>query len=603
MYMYPDRRVRLPYAPMGNRMPSLFHIFDEKGQKMTIDQLVRGKDGGQWNRGLENELGRLSNGISNRVTGSKTINFIHKADVPKNKKVTYANFICDYRELKDEKYRVRLTLGGDKLEYSDETAAPAANLLETKILVNSVISDAVKGARFMSMDIKDFFLQSTLPEKEYLRIHSRYFTPYFRQLYNINEKINKDGYVYCEILKGMYGLKQAAILAYKKLKGVLGEAGYLQIDNTTGLWKHKTRKTVFALCVDDFGVKYFNKEDMDHLVRTLQQEYVITIDKNGKNYCGLTFDWHYKDKYVDVSMPNYIKKALQKYGHKPPKKPQYAPHIWASKFYGKKPQQATPTDTSEKLKGKEIIDVQSKIGTFLYYGRAVDQTILPALGEISIQQSTPTKNTKCELEMLMDYLHTYPSAVLRYYAGEMQLSVESDAAYLILPGAKSRIAGYYVLNNSTNNKKPSPIFVECKAIRHVVCSAAEAETHGLFVNCQNAIIIRNALEGMGHKQNKTEVSTDNTTSTGFVHKTMKEKRSKTWDMRYNWLRDEVVKKIINVKWKKGESNMADYFTKNHPPSHHREKREDYILKGYSIQQIEKTICMNVINTYSRARVY
>ena len=102
--------------------------------------------------------------------------------------------------------------------------------------------------------------------------------------------------------------------------------------------------------------------------------------------------------------------------------------------------------------------------------------------------------------MLMDYLSTYPNAVLRYYAGDMQLSVESDVAYLVLSGAKSRIAGYYILSNTTNKEKPSPIFIECKAIRHVVCSAAEAETHGLFVNCLNSISMRHALNGLGHNQ-------------------------------------------------------------------------------------------------------
>ena len=603
VYLYPNANVRLPYAPMANRrMQSLFHIFDDTGKKLSIDQLINGKDADKWNRGLDNELGRLADGIPNRIVGTKTINFIRKQDVPRNKKVTYANFVCDFRELKEEQYRVRMTLGGDKLEYTGETASPATNLLETKILVNSVISDAKKGARFMSLDIKDFFLQSNLPEKEYLRIHKRYFSNYFRQLYGLDTLIDKDGYIYCEILKGMYGLKQAAILAYKKLKDILENAGYKQIENTTGLWTHRKRKLYFALCVDDFGIKYFGKDDMQHLIKTLQDHYVITIDIEGKNYCGLTFDWHYDKNYVDVKMPGYIEKALSKYGHKPPKKPQYAPHVWAAKFYGKSPQQATPEDTSKQLNNKDKTKVQSQVGTFLYYGRAIDQTILPALGEISIKQSKPTEKTKSELKMLMDYLSTYPNAVLRFYAGDMQLKVESDAAYLVLPGAKSRIAGYYVLSNTTNREKSSPIFIECKAIRHVVCSAAEAETHGLFTNCQNTIIIRNALNGLGHKQNKTVVISDNTTSTGYVNKTMKEKKSKTWDMRYNWLRDDIVKKIISVKWKRGKENMADYFTKNHPPSYHKEKRRDYILKGYSIQTIANVVHDIVSKTYIRARV-
>ena len=136
--------------------------------------------------------------------------------------------VCDYRPLKTEKHRVRLTIGGDKLEYFDETASPAASLLETKLILNSTISDAHRGARFMSLDLKNHFLQSHLPpgHREYMRIHSKYFDKEFRLLYDIDKKIADDGYVYCEIQKGMYGLKQAAILAYKLIVERLAPFGY-----------------------------------------------------------------------------------------------------------------------------------------------------------------------------------------------------------------------------------------------------------------------------------------------------------------------------------------------------------------------------------------
>ena len=220
--------------------------------------------------------------------------------------------VCNYRPLKEEKYQVQLTIGGDKLDYDNETASPTANLLDTKILINSTISDAKKNARFMTIDIKDCFLMSPLPpgEREYMRIHSRYFDKEIRDLYNLHNKINQDGYVYCEIQLGMYGLKQAAILAYKLIQERLEPMGYYPINESNGLWRHKTRKTIFALCVDDFGVKYHSKEDAQHLIDALNAHYDITVDKTGRNYCGLSLDWHYKDGYVDVSMPGYIVEAL-----------------------------------------------------------------------------------------------------------------------------------------------------------------------------------------------------------------------------------------------------------------------------------------------------
>ena len=60
-----------------------------------------------------------------------------------HKKVTYANMVCDYRPLKIEQYRVRLTVGGDKLNYLYDASFPAATLVDTKLLLNSVISERV----------------------------------------------------------------------------------------------------------------------------------------------------------------------------------------------------------------------------------------------------------------------------------------------------------------------------------------------------------------------------------------------------------------------------------------------------------------------------
>ena len=72
-------------------------------------------------------------------------------------KITYATIVCDHRPLKHEQWRCRLVVGGDKLFYNADTGAPEASLLDTKILLNSVISDAHKGAKFMSCDIKNYF--------------------------------------------------------------------------------------------------------------------------------------------------------------------------------------------------------------------------------------------------------------------------------------------------------------------------------------------------------------------------------------------------------------------------------------------------------------
>ena len=74
----------------------------------------------------------------------------------------------------------------------------------------------------------------------------------------------------------MYGLKEAGIIAFKQLVPKLEPFGYHPMEHTPGLWRHKTRKTTFALCVDDFGVKYYSKEDALHLIDAFETNYKLT---------------------------------------------------------------------------------------------------------------------------------------------------------------------------------------------------------------------------------------------------------------------------------------------------------------------------------------
>ena len=472
---------------------------------------------------------------------------------------------------------MRITVGGDRLDYNDDAGSPAANLLETKILLNSVISDAHKGARFMSADIKDHFLATPMDHPEYMRVNYKYIPNDIRKRYNLDSMVTSDSTIYIKIQKGMPGLKQAAILAYRHLKNSLEPFGYEPIHGTVGLWHHRTKPTKFCLCVDDFGIKYWSKEDADHLCNAIGTNFRYTVDREGKNYCGLHLDWNYKLGYVDISMPLSVPAALKKLNYQPKIFPQHSPHQHTPIIYAKKGSQQMVNDNkSNLLPSKEIKRIQSITGTFLYNARALHYTMLPALNEIACTQAKPTEYTKEECQQIMDYAATYPNVYVRYHASDMVLMVDSDAAYLVMPNAKSRIAGYFQLNHHPK-RIPHPdvngaILVECKALKHVVSSAAEAETAGVFHNAQIAIPIRYMLEQLGHPQPPTPIKTDNSTATGFVYNNIHQKKSKSWDMRYHWLRDRQTRREFDIYWDKGSNNHADYFTKHHPTKYHQEIR-------------------------------
>jgi len=330
--------------------------------------------------------------------------------------------------------------------------------------------------------------------------------------------------------------------------------------------------------VDDFGVKYWSKEDADHLCHAIGSHFKYTVDIEGKNYCSLSLDWNYKLGYVDISMPKYVPATLKKLQYSPKVSPQYSLHKHIPLQYGNKKQNVNQ-DTSKKLTKPEIKRIQSIVGSFLYYARAIDHTLLPAINETSSTQANPMKLTKDECQQILDYTATYPNVFIRFYASDMVLHVDTDAAYLVMLKAKSRIAGYFYLSDHPK-RTPHPnlnraLLVECKTLWHVVSSAAEAETAGVFHNAQIAISIRYLLECMGHQQPPTPIKTDNSTANGFVHDNIHQKRSKSWDMRYHWLWEKQTKQQFHIFWDKGTNNHADYFTKHHPIKHHIKVRQTH----------------------------
>merc|ERR1711884_591004 len=115
------------------------------------------------------------------------------------------------------------------------------------------MGDAKREARFISLDIKDHFYSTPMAKPEYMKVKIKHLPRDIIILYNLEEKFTEDGYIYIRIKKGIPGLKQAEILAYEHLRNIIEPFGYYHIPGTAGLWKHKTRPTVFCLCIDDFG--------------------------------------------------------------------------------------------------------------------------------------------------------------------------------------------------------------------------------------------------------------------------------------------------------------------------------------------------------------
>jgi hypothetical protein len=291
------------------------------------------------------------------------------------------------------------------------------------------------------MDIKNYYLGTPLPWFEYMKMLLSRFPEEIIQKYNLNA-LAVNGWVYIEIRKGMYGLKQAGLLANQLLQTHLAPFGYYPARHTPGLWLHKTRPILFTLVVDDFTVKYVGKQHAEHLRNALLRTYELTTDWTATVYSGMTFKWDYNKCTCDMSMPGYVSNVLSKFQHDSPKHPQHTPSRYFTPVYGAKTQYATKDETPP-LTAQQCLTIQKVTGSVLYYARAVDPTVLMPLNDIATEQTKATEKTQAATNQMLDYLATHPDATIRYHASDMILNIHSDASYLSVSNARSRLGGLF----------------------------------------------------------------------------------------------------------------------------------------------------------------
>lgn len=104
------------------------------------------------------------------VEGTDTLCFVVKEQIPKDrlKDAVHVRIVCNERPEKEDPDRVRITAAGNHINYPGDFGTPTADLLTVKLLLNSIIS--IAGTKFFTMDISNFYLNTPLKRKEYLRL-------------------------------------------------------------------------------------------------------------------------------------------------------------------------------------------------------------------------------------------------------------------------------------------------------------------------------------------------------------------------------------------------------------------------------------------------
>ena len=228
-----------------------------------------------------NEVGRLAQSMHGRFLKENATNtkFFFKQDetpMKRRRDVTYAQIVCNCRDEKKGKEKTRITMGGDRTNCPFDCVIPTVELLTVKLLLSIVIS--IPGAKFMTTNISNFCLNTTMDRYKYMRMKLDMFPDDVIEEYNLCDKVEPNGYVYIKVHKSMYGLLQAGLLTQELLTKQLAKHCYKQSDVTPGLWIGECRPICFSLVIDGFGVEYVGREHAAHLVSALKEIYELEVD-------------------------------------------------------------------------------------------------------------------------------------------------------------------------------------------------------------------------------------------------------------------------------------------------------------------------------------
>lgn len=529
---------------------------NEDGTPLTYRTAKSGPNKDSWQLAEDTEISRLID--------SKTMFPRHPHDQPSDRKkdTTYYNPQTKEKITNDEKvYRIRGTIGGDRINYTGSTKANTAALPVVKMLLQSVVSE---DAEFMTIDIKDFYLNTALPRSEWMRIPLKFLSTTVIEKYNLQPFIH-NGAILFEVVKSLYGLPHAGKIAQDELITHLAKHGYHQT-NTTCLFRHATNGNTFTLIVDDFGIKYSNPESANHLIACLRERYPITLQWAATKYLGLTLRFDPIKRLVGLSIPGHIDKILKRFP--PPPHGANSPAIYIPPKYGLTTQ-APHIDSSPALPSAEVTEIQGICGALLYYCIAVDPTGYPAVTALASEQSKPTQNTRASADRLLAYFQKYPNNELILKACKMRLHQQADGSYLSRSGSRSIAGGISYLSNDDPTEINGAIHVMSSVIPTVMSSIGETEYAACFLTGQHGAGFRQVLDDLGYPQPPTYILTDNKCAEGIANNTIKPKRTKSLEMQYHWLRDRVARKQFIVEWRPGVHNLADFFTKPLPVHTHQ----------------------------------
>jgi hypothetical protein len=466
-----------------------------------------------------------------------------------------------------EKLKARFVAGGDG---QDRTLYSKSQLSSKTVSTTSVFIVAALAAKekraVAVVDFPGAYLNSEMPkdgEKVHMKL-DQYMTGVLVSMDpSHREFVNPDGTSIVHVVKGLYGLIEAAKLWYDKLSGLLTSLGFTANPYDPCVFNRSDDRgqTTLTVHVDDVMITAPAESDIDSLLTELEEHYSGLSVSRGKilNYLGMVLNFE-ADGVCKVTMDGFVEDLLST--------------CQDIKGLAKTPASVELFSVDEvspmlgDMKRKEFHSLTAKL---LYQAKRARPDLLTVVSFLTTRVQRPTEEDWSKLERAIRYVRGTKELGIRLEAGKLlTLIVYVDASFAVHPNMRSHSGIVVTLFRG-------PLYAKSSKQKLMTKSSTEAELVAISDAMGQAMWSKNFMEAQGYRLPPIKLLEDNMSTIALV-KNGKSNSSRTRHIaiRYFFVSDKVEGKEIDIEYMPTESMLADILTKPLQGDHFRRLRDELL---------------------------
>lgn len=448
-----------------------------------------------------------------------------------NQRAITSKWVFDIKRNKDgemKQYKARLCARGflqiKGIDYT-ETFSPTTRYESIRILLSIA---AQKNLIIRQLDVKTAFLYGTLEEDIYMEIP---------------EGVKADRNKICKLNKSLYGLKQSSRCWNRKFTEFLVKFGFVQsqADNCVFIGNLDSVQALLILYVDDALIMSESKTVLDKIVNYLKQGFKIKeLDLN--RFVGLEIS-RTQDS-ICISQRDYIEQIISRFN--------------MSTAHPSN----TPLDVNVQM--TKCIDheqtsfpYRETIGSLLFLSTASRPDISFGVNLLSRYINNPSSEHVAQVKRIIRYLINTKHLCIKYQGSESLVGY-SDSDFAGDMDTRKSTTGYLFMLNG------GPISWASQKQPCVALSTTEAEFMAACEATKSLLWLKQFFKEIDIDQNCTTLFMDNQSAIKLIYNPVYHKKTKHIDVKYNFIREKVKQKLIDVKFIKSSEQLADIFTKALP---------------------------------------